>query len=816
MKSLCIALLSLIIFSGCNVTESYLISVSPSAYTNSTEVTGITTTGSVFTADQTINSILPNVDEHYSFQWSDWNQDGFNDLIAINRAGSKSAVIYILDGSTGLKSFLLQQPINFPVTDAATDFAMTRWDEDVIPDLIIFHRNGTSNVEVQILGGAADAEHPAFFKTLTGFSLPFSDPDNHLLFFFGDYNMDNIDELEVINTVADSNMEVSYYSRQDMFAHLLESKRTAIPNAQGRYAFAFGEMNVKGLKDLFIIDHNDLTAPKIMVSYYLVSFSVNTPAVDLPVQHISGQSAFFTGPKLATSFNPVPPGADIVFNPNPMLTGTGPQDVAIFDGMWETNYTVHSNDNNGISGIVIDYQRDKTQKTLNGFKQQLNITFEDEYQVACTAENGNLEFKETSTGRLLPDAGIEVIDNQYLVLSIEGSKYTLKRYFENLAVSPVRITNEAGYASPVSAEWSYTGFGGKVLQGKMNEVTMDALFNRSTIITVPQNAYNFNIHVKVSGGLDYTFFGGADCTHFDIKANPDAGCYRIKGTTFSPGYDNECKADPAVTEAFQNPYVQAFVDYCTHKISNNEQEEIASALAQKDYSRIMEVLGNDLLKEMNKVTKQNNETGYVYNKNEQNFAAMDQSILEYFHSKGISKIDCLTASFTGDFGDITTPDTIVYDQSEEAPFSITVGFNGGGALGIVQGSVELGVVLPCCNISKDWDTYNYPDMRLFTTLGIGPALGLGAEAGISLGFSTGRPFSQDMQDEYAVNLNVEWGVGAGVAIMLSCDDHSFSGVSVSLDTGAEFEIGTEVMRTWFYNLDDLAPDYSSYPQGDYD
>ncbi|MBK9507870.1 MAG: hypothetical protein IPO03_21190 [Bacteroidetes bacterium] len=45
-----------------------------------------------------------------------------------------------------------------------------------------------------------------------------------------------------------------------------------------------------------------------------------------------------------------------------------------------------------------------------------------------------------------------------------------------------------------------------------------------------------------------------------------------------------------------------------------------------------------------------------------------------------------------------------------------------------------------------------------------------------------------MQDEYAVNLNVEWGVGAGVAIMLSCDDHSFSGVSVSLDTGAEFEI----------------------------
>jgi hypothetical protein len=184
MKSLCIALLSLIIFSGCNVTESYLISVSPSAYTNSTEVTGITTTGSVFTADQTINSILPNVDEHYSFQWSDWNQDGFNDLIAINRAGSKSAVIYILDGSTGLKSFLLQQPINFPVTDAATDFAMTRWDEDVIPDLIIFHRNGTSNVEVQILGGAADAEHPAFFKTLTGFSLPFSDPDNHLLFFF--------------------------------------------------------------------------------------------------------------------------------------------------------------------------------------------------------------------------------------------------------------------------------------------------------------------------------------------------------------------------------------------------------------------------------------------------------------------------------------------------------------------------------------------------------------------------------------------------------------------------------------------------------
>ncbi|MBK9506836.1 MAG: hypothetical protein IPO03_15885 [Bacteroidetes bacterium] len=98
----------------------------------------------MFTADQTINSILPNVDEHYSFQWSDWNQDGFNDLIAINRAGSKSAVIYILDGSTGLKSFLLQQPINFPVTDAATDFAMTRWDEDVIPDLIIFHRNGTS------------------------------------------------------------------------------------------------------------------------------------------------------------------------------------------------------------------------------------------------------------------------------------------------------------------------------------------------------------------------------------------------------------------------------------------------------------------------------------------------------------------------------------------------------------------------------------------------------------------------------------------------------------------------------------------------
>jgi FG-GAP-like repeat len=103
---------------------------------------------------QTGTALHP-TDQTFDFAVARWNNDTIPDLIAIkkNNTGTQSTEVHILNGTTGFQQFILQTGTALHPTDQTFDFAVADWDNNTRPDLIAIKKNntGTQSTEVHIV-----------------------------------------------------------------------------------------------------------------------------------------------------------------------------------------------------------------------------------------------------------------------------------------------------------------------------------------------------------------------------------------------------------------------------------------------------------------------------------------------------------------------------------------------------------------------------------------------------------------------------------------------------------------------------------------
>ncbi len=138
-------------------------------------------------------------DDSWQFRAVDYNNDGFQDIMLILRAGgSGKTEVHVLDGATGYTTFLahIATALTASGTDPNWTFEPLRWDNDARPDLAVIFKQGSSSTEVHILNGASNYQdfllHRATALQQTG--------GNYLWEFkFGDYDRDGTPDLYAIH-----------------------------------------------------------------------------------------------------------------------------------------------------------------------------------------------------------------------------------------------------------------------------------------------------------------------------------------------------------------------------------------------------------------------------------------------------------------------------------------------------------------------------------------------------------------------------------------------------------------------------------------
>jgi hypothetical protein len=678
---------------------------------------------------QSTPTLLPASEREYSFFYADWNRDGIMDLFAVNRSGFSSTDIYILDGATGFQSFLLQQPVAYPKCDKQTDFAVTNWDNDEIPDLVVFQRNGKEPIQLSVLSGASDDQFSAFTQNLTGFSLQFSDENNRMAFHFSDYNMDGEEELAVFSPIGDSAISLQYFLKSDKFQ--IEKERFTLPAKSGadNYSFALGAFTVQGIKDVMLVDRTDPNNVEISFSYNIVQFAVLDKKGTIKGKNIPANSAFFGNGQKIKIHREIKPDDITFFNPEPMFLGKGPRDLRSFSGRWETSpHVLHSADGNNISGITIDFLEEEEEPSPFGTRQKMSIEFEDGYKVICIAKRGNLKFFNQNGSVNTDFEDISDFSDYAFTLKYKGKKYTFTRYIYQDLPIVINLTNEAGFVSGVSATYTYRTFGGELKNGKYDSENLDALINTNLFLSIPSNSSNIKIRVDVMGGIDLSGIDGPDFSKFFINAPSKNGCYRILGTTLNPHFDQKCQFPEDLTTVQQDVQVNKMIKY-VGKLAKKDKlmSKIENAIEAKDMTTLRKLVDMDKMGSYIKKSA-GDRTGYIYNPDDSRMATRSGYSEFISHS-----FDALPKPLDLISPPIETPYHPFNPSFPEGYLTFSTGLD--VAL-IIGGSIEKGVMV---GLDSFLNSYSYS----FSSASIG--LQLGVDAFIAFGgFNpTSTPLRED-------------------------------------------------------------------------
>jgi len=96
-------------------------------------------------------------DDGFAFGSADWDRDGIPDLFCIkkNNTGTRSTEVHILSGRSNFSRFILQTGTALHETDDTFDFLVTDWNRDGWPDIVAIKKSGTgtNSTELHILSG---------------------------------------------------------------------------------------------------------------------------------------------------------------------------------------------------------------------------------------------------------------------------------------------------------------------------------------------------------------------------------------------------------------------------------------------------------------------------------------------------------------------------------------------------------------------------------------------------------------------------------------------------------------------------------------
>jgi hypothetical protein len=193
--------------------------------------------------------------DDFKFLMADWNKDGKPDLLAVkkNGTGSNSTELHILSGATNFQKFILQTGTGLHETSTAQfDFALTDWNNDGYLDLVAIKKNntGSKSTEVHILSGKSNFKD---FILQTGTAL--HETDDTFAFAFGDWNRDGRPDLFAIkkSKTGTKTTEVHILSGKNNFSTFLLQTGTALHETDATFDFAVADWTGDGTLDLVAV-----------------------------------------------------------------------------------------------------------------------------------------------------------------------------------------------------------------------------------------------------------------------------------------------------------------------------------------------------------------------------------------------------------------------------------------------------------------------------------------------------------------------------------------------------------------------------------
>jgi hypothetical protein len=201
----------------------------------------------------TRSTALEATDDRHAYAITDWNGDSRPDLVVVQRSGTASGhtEVSILDGASAFRQLLLKQAgTALTATDDRHRFAVTDWNGDSRPDLVVIQTSGTAGnkIQVQVLDGASNFQR---HLTPTIVTTEAANPDHRVA--VTDYNNDRRPDLVVMqaSVTADGRTRLTVLD--------------GAANLQRRLAGADTAPGVSAHLDLLITDWNTDRRPDLMM-----------------------------------------------------------------------------------------------------------------------------------------------------------------------------------------------------------------------------------------------------------------------------------------------------------------------------------------------------------------------------------------------------------------------------------------------------------------------------------------------------------------------------------------------------------------------
>jgi hypothetical protein len=193
---------------------------------------------------QTVPGLPGTFDDRHQVLLADWNGDGRSDLVVLQQSGTTSGAteVRIVSGASDFQHLLLHTAIPLGPTDARTAFAMTDWNFDGRPDLVVTQRSGTASgrTEVRVLDGASFLR-----RYLQETATVLGPSDDCYAFAVADWNADGRVDVAVIQKCGTKSgrTEVRVLDGAANLQRYLQDSPTPLGPTDARHTFTVADFN---------------------------------------------------------------------------------------------------------------------------------------------------------------------------------------------------------------------------------------------------------------------------------------------------------------------------------------------------------------------------------------------------------------------------------------------------------------------------------------------------------------------------------------------------------------------------------------------
>ncbi|WP_041841361.1 FG-GAP repeat domain-containing protein [Actinoplanes friuliensis] len=203
-------------------------------------------------------TVLGPTDERHSFSLADWNGDGRLDLFVVQKSGTASGrtELRIVDGASSFRSYLLEVSTGFGPGDDRHAFSVADWNADGKQDLVMIQKSGNTNgrTDIRVLDGASN-----FQRYLVDTPTALGPTDDRHEVSVTDWNADRRLDLVVVQKsgTASRKTEVRVLDGASTFRRTLVKATTAQGPADDRHELLVTDWNRDGRPDLMVVQKAD-------------------------------------------------------------------------------------------------------------------------------------------------------------------------------------------------------------------------------------------------------------------------------------------------------------------------------------------------------------------------------------------------------------------------------------------------------------------------------------------------------------------------------------------------------------------------------